>query len=241
MSTTTKILMVIALIGAIMGGIGVPDAIRIWKGDIDSTDDVAIDSMSAGQVIEGDIEAAYDIVAMGKTTKRYWFIPVSRSESPYYIVSNSKNNCYYLIDVNTKGKQDEFKTLMDQSWEYMDGKTDKAPEKVHITGKVGMMPIKVQEFLKEYCYESGMSDDEYKSMVESTHCITTEDLNMMKFAPPIIFGVSLICLIILLIKSAASAKEMKKILAGQTAALNVGERAGIGQNDKNKQADSYDI
>ena len=241
MSTTTKILMVIALLGAIMGGIGVPDAIRIWKGDIDKLEDVAIDSMSAGQVIEGDIEAAYDIVAMGKTTKRYWFIPVSRSESPYYIVSNPKNNCYYLIDVNTKDKQDEFKTLMDQSWEYMDGKTDKVPEKVHITGKVAMMPIKVQEFLKEYCFESGMSDAEYKSMVESTHCITTEDLSMMKFAPPIICGVSLICLIILLIRSAASARAMKKILAGHTAPLNEDAKADTGQNDENKQADSYDI
>ena len=241
MSTTTKILMVIALLGAIMGGIGVPDAIRIWKGDIDKLEDVAIDSMSAGQVIEGDIEVAYDIVAMGKTTKSYWFIPVSRSESPYYIVSNSKNNCYYLIDVSTKDKQDEFKTLMDQSWEFMDGKTDKVPEKVHITGKVAMMPIKVQEFLKEYCFESGMSDDEYKSMVESTHCITTEDLSMMKFAPPIICGVSLICLIILLIRSAASARAMKKSLAGRTVVLNEDAKAGIGQNDENKQTDSYDI
>ena len=103
------------------------------------------------------------------------------------------------------------------------------------------MPIKVQEFLKGYRFESAMSGAVYKSMVERTHCITTEDLSMMKFAPPIICGVSLICLIILLIRSAASAKAMKKILAGHTAPLNEDAKAGTGQNNENKQADSYDI
>lgn len=233
MSSSTKILLIIAILGAIMGGIGVPDAIKMWKDDIDALEDVAADSMTVGQALEGDVEVAYDIVATESTTKTYGFIPVSKSESPYYIVSNSKNSCYYLIDVTMKDKQDEFKTLMDQSWDYMDGKTDKEPEKVHITGKVGMMPTQVQEFLKEYCYKAGMSDDEYNNMVDHTHCITTTDFKVMKFVPLMIFGVSLLCLMILLIKKIAYPKTSKMSQAGRTVVLNEDIQANIAQNDDN--------
>ena len=88
----------------------------------------------------------------------------------------------------------------------------------------------MQEYLKEYCYEAGMSDDEYKNMVDHTHCITTTDLKVIKFVPLMIFGVSLLCLMILLIKKIAYPKTSKMSQAGRTAALNEDVQANIGQN-----------
>ncbi|MBR1752757.1 MAG: hypothetical protein IJ740_18125 [Ruminococcus sp.] len=204
MSKFTKVLLVIALVGAVIGGVGVADAIKIWKNDIDELDDVALGSMSAGQMLEGDVECAYDVVATETTTQTYGFIPVSKTESPFYIVSN--NNCYYLINVTRADMKEDFETLMEQSWDYIDGKTDSAPGKVHLTGQVVKTPDKVVEFLKEYCDEAQMTEDEYNNLVEHSYCVKTVKFDVMKYSPFIGFGVMLLCLIILIIKKIRSPK-----------------------------------
>lgn len=205
MSKLTKILLVVALMGAIVGGIGVPDAIKLWKNDISSVEDIKPGDIKAGEMYEGDIPDALDVVAKETTTQSYGFVPVSKTETPYYIVE--LENGYVVIDVTNKKKQDEFETLMDQTWDYFDGKTNDKPSEVSVSTTVIKMPDKVKEYLHEYCCdEGGMSEQEYAELVETACCLKTIEYKNTKFIPIIGFGVTLLCVIILIVKKAASPK-----------------------------------
>ena len=204
MSKLTKILLVIMVMGLIVGGIGVPDALKLWKNDINEVESIKVGELTAGEMYEGEITNAYDVIAVETTTQSYGFVPVSKTETPYYLVM--LENCYVVIDVPAAKDKEKFETLMDQTWDYLDEKTDDRPTPVKVSTTAIKMPDKVKQYLKEYCDESGMTQQEYDSIVESTCCLRTIVYKNTKFIPIIGFGVALLCLVILIVKKAMSPK-----------------------------------
>ncbi len=204
MSRLTKILLVVMVMGLIVGGIGVPDAIKLWKGDIDEIDSIEVGSLKAGEMYEGEIYDTYDIIAEETSTQSYGFIPVNKTVTPYYLVE--LENCYVIVDVTVKDDQSKFEKLLDETWDYLDGKTDDKPTPVKISTTAQKMPDKVKEFLKEYCEESGMSEEEYAKYVEDSYCLKTIVYKNTKFIPIVGFGIALLCAVILIIKKVTSPK-----------------------------------
>ena len=158
MSKLTKFLLGIMAVGLVVGFIGLSDAIKLWKGDINDIEDISVGDLKAGDMYEGEIIDAYDIIAEETTTQTYGFVPVNKSVTPYYFVE--LDNCYVVIDVTSEKQKEAFEKLMDQTWDYLDEKTDEKPDPVEISTTAIKMPDKVKEFLKDYCDESGMSSED---------------------------------------------------------------------------------
>ena len=204
MSKLTKFLLGIMAVGLVVGFIGISDAIKLWKGDINDIEEIGVGDLEAGDMYEGEIIDAYDIIAEETTTQTYGFVPVNKSVTPYYFVE--LDNCYVVIDVTSEKQKEAFEKLMDQTWDYLDEKTDEKPDPVEVSTTAIKMPDKVKEFLKDYCDESGMSSEEYAKFVEDTCCLKTIAYKNTKMAPLIGFGVAILCIIILVIKKAMSPK-----------------------------------
>ena len=204
MSRLTKILLCVMLAGLFVGGIGVADAIKVWKNDISDTEKIEVGSLEKGDLYEGNIAASIDMVAEQTTTSTYGFMPVSKTTSPYYLIENE--NCYMLICVTDVDKQEEFKELTTQTRGYMYGGYDKLPDGVNVTAQVVEMPDDAKKYLKEYCDQWGMPETEYAAIVEDAYCLKTVRFSGMKYAPLIGFGLALICAVILIIRKAKAPK-----------------------------------
>lgn len=204
MSKLTKVLLVIMVMGLVVGGIGVPDALKLWKDDINKIEDIEVGDLKAGDMYEGTIFDAYDVIAEETTTQTYGFVPVSKTVTPYYFVE--LENCYVVIDVTVAKEKDNFDELMHETWDYFDGKTDKTPSSHEISTTVIKMPDEVKKYLKEYCDEAGMTEQEYEQYVENSYCLKTIVYKNTKFIPIIGFGVALLCGIILIIKKVTGPK-----------------------------------
>ena len=204
MSKITKILLIVMVVGLIFGGIGAADAIKVWKGDITDTKEIDVGKLEKNGLYEGEITGCYDIIAEETTTRTYGGIPTSKTKSPYYLVNNG--NCYFVINVTVKDQQSDFDKMADQTWDYIDEKTDDMPTPVKVSAQAVDMPDKVKEFLKEYCDEWGLSDQDYAEMVENTCCLKTTKYDVMKYTPIIGFGAALLCAVILIIRKASAPK-----------------------------------
>ena len=204
MSKLTKVLLVIMIMGLVVGGIGVPDAVKLWKNDIGELEDIKVGDLSAGDMYEGEIVDAYDVIATETTTQSYGFVPVSKTETPYYIVE--LENSYVMIDVTVAKQKDDFEKLMNETWDYLDGKTNEVPSSLKVSAKAIKMPGKVKEYLKEYCDEAGMSEQEYSQYVEDSCCLQTIVYKNTKLIPIVGFGVAALCLVILVIRKLTGPK-----------------------------------
>lgn len=204
MGKLTKILLVVMIMGLVFGGVGAADAFKLWKGDIQDTKDITIGSLKKGDMYEGEIPYAYDVIAEETTTRTYGPVPVSKTKSPYYLVEGE--NSFFVINVTINGMSGQFDTLADQTWDELDGKTSATPDAVKVSTEVVEMPDKVKEYLKEYCNQWGMTDAEYAELVEDSYCLRTIKYDTAKYIPIIGIGVAILCAVILIIKKAAGPK-----------------------------------
>jgi hypothetical protein len=204
MSKLTKVLLILMIVGLVFGGVGAVDAFKVWKGDINDTKDIKIGDLKNGDLYEGEIPYAYDVIAEQVTTSTYGPVPVSKTKSPYYLVQNE--NCFFVINVTAAADQGDFDKLADLSWDQIDGKIKDDPEPVKVSAQASKMPDEVKKYLKEYCDEWGMSDSDYAELVEESCYLHTVNYNSMRYIPIAGFGVAILCVVILIIKKVTAPK-----------------------------------
>lgn len=205
MNRSAKVLLIIAILSAIVGAIGLPDAITLWKDGASDVQSLTPGSIEDGEMFDGKIDLAVDMIAKETSTKTYGFMPVSKTETPYYLVETE--NGYVVIDVTLANKQEDFEKLVKKTWELYDGKTKEKPEGIEVTLTAERIPVKVREYLQEYCEEGGMSAQDYSTIVETKYCLKTINYDYAKYTPPVCFGIALFCGLILLIKKLAGSKN----------------------------------
>ena len=198
MSRLTKILLTVMIIGLVFGGVGISDAVKIWNADIKNAADITVGGIKKGELYEGDIPFAYDIIAEQVTSTTYGPVPVSKTRTPYYLVQNE--NCFYVINVTASAKKSELDTLADLSWDQIDGTTTEDPAPVSVSTTAEELPDEVKDVLKDYCGKLGLTDEEYEELVEDSCCLRTVNYSSMKYIPIAGFGVAVLCALILIIR-----------------------------------------
>lgn len=197
MSRVKFIMLILGILGIFVGIIGIGDTIKIMGDDFVSLDTVKKDSMEIGDLVKGNIELAYDQVAIAKSSRSYGFIPMGSSETPYYLVAI--NDHFGVLSVGDKNVQSKLDTLADKTWDRIDGKTTALPTPVEVTTKVVAMPDKVKQYLHDYCKEWGMSEDDYLQFVDDSCVINYVQYDSMKMIPFIGFGAGALFIIIFII------------------------------------------
>lgn len=204
MSRLSKILLVIMIAGILVGAFGAVDAYRLISGDITDINDIEPGDIRAGRMFDGEIDSSFDSVAEETATTFYGIIPVNRSKSPYYLIE--LENCYVVINVTSDEDIEKFKTLTEQTLDYLYEERKDRPDPVNVTLRSKRTPEKVQEYLEQYCQAMGMTDDEYSEFVENTYCFTTVDFRGIKAIPIIAFSISFICAAVLIYKKVTGPK-----------------------------------
>ena len=202
MSRVKWFFLIVAAAGIIFGVIGIGDTVKILKEDFKDLSTVKKDGLDEGDLAKGVIYGAYDEIAVEKTTRTYGFIPMGSSETPYYLVELDGH--YGVLSSGNKDIQKKIEAMADKTWNYYDKKTENPPEPLEMTTKVIAMPGKVREYLKQYCKEWGMTDEQYASLVDDSCVINYVQYDTMKLIPFIGIGVgalSLVIFIIMLVKS----------------------------------------
>lgn len=219
MSRLKITILIIGIFGIIFGAVGISDTIAIFKEDFVDLDTVTSGELLTGDLAKGSIPGVYDQIAIEKTTRRYGFIPMGSSETPYYLVII--NDHFGVLSAGNKDLQNKLDQLADLTWDYDDGKITTPPTPVEVTTKVIAMPDKVRQFLKEYCKEWGMTDEQYATLVDDSCVINCVQYDSMKFIPFIGFGVGALCIVIFIIMIVKS--------KGKTVYVNEQPPQGFGQ------------
>ncbi|MBR4554567.1 MAG: hypothetical protein IKO27_03135 [Ruminococcus sp.] len=191
------IIAAISVIGFFMGAIGLGDTIKIMKDDITDFKTVDKESAEVGDLVRGDIDASFGQIAVQKTTRKYGFIPMGSSETPYYLVYF--NNHYAVVSAGNKDVQTSLDKLADQSRAILDNPDAPVPTPVNVTTKVIAMPDKVKQYLKECFDEWGLTTQDYLELVDESCVFNCVQYDSMKFIPFIGFGVGALFLIIFII------------------------------------------
>ena len=197
MSRLKLTILILAVCGIVFGVIGIGDTIKILKEDFVDLDNAKIGDLQTGDLAKGKICWAYDKIAIEKTTRKYGFIPMGSSETPYYLVEVGDH--FAVVSVGNKDLQKRIENLSDQTLAYDKGTTTTEPTPVEVTTKVIEMPDKVKQFLKDYCKEWEMSDEDYAKYVDDSCVINCVQYDSMKLIPFIGIGAGVLLLVIFLI------------------------------------------
>lgn len=197
MSRLKLTILILAICGIVFGAIGIGDTIKILKEDFVDLDNVKIGDLQTGDLAKGNICWAYDKIAVEKTTRKYGFIPMGSSETPYYLVEAGDH--FAVISVGNKDLQKKIETCADQTYAFDKGTSSNEPTPVEVTTKIIAMPDKVKQYLGEYCKEWGMTDDDYAKLVDDSCVINCVQYDTMKLIPFIGIGVGVLLLVIFLI------------------------------------------
>ena len=197
MSRLKLTVLILAIFGIIFGAIGMKDAIAIMREDFVDLDNTKIGDIQTGDLAKGSIYWAYDKIAIEKTTRRYGFIPMGSSETPYYLVEAGDH--FAVTSVGNKDLQTKIEKCADQTLAYDKKTTKTEPTPVEVTTKVIEMPDKVRQFLKDYCKEWGMTDEDYAKLVDDSCVINCVQYDTMKMMPFIGLGAGALLLVIFFI------------------------------------------
>ena len=206
MNGLTKALLIIGIMAAIIGAIGLPDAITLWTDDASGLDSLTPGSIEEGDVFRGEVPVSVDLIAEEVTVKKYGFVKIGETKTPFYLVK--LENGYALANVTFAKKQEAFKELTRDSHSYYRGGSGDKPEGVEITAVSERMPANLKEYLKDYCESGGLTEQEYSEMVENTYCLRTINYDYAKYTPPICFGVAGLCAIIIVIGKLTGSKAV---------------------------------
>ena len=198
MKRSTIFLIAVAVIGIVMGAVGLGDSIRIFKNDINDLTPMKKTEFETGDLLEGDLFLVVDQIATEETTRTYGFVPVSKSETPYYLVTNDES--YFVISVGNKDMQKKFDDYCDQCYKYLMDETGSVPEPegFKVSAKSSEMNSEVRGYLEDYCKDNlGMTSDDIKDYVVTDVCLSTVQYSSMKWIPFVGFGVALLAIAIL--------------------------------------------
>ncbi|MBR1764863.1 MAG: hypothetical protein IJ746_05665 [Ruminococcus sp.] len=207
MKRSTVLLIALAVIGIVMGAVGLKDSIRIFKDDFSDLTAMKQTEFESGDLAEGELFLVIDQIATEETTRTYGFVPVSKSETPYYLVTNDE--CYFVISVGNKDRQKEFDDYCDKSFVYItdDTYTVPAPDGLKVSAKASDMNSEVRGYLEDYCKNTlGMSDADYRELVVTDVCLSAVQYSSMKWMPFIGFGIAALSIVILIVLKKRSSR-----------------------------------
>ena len=203
-SVGLRVYIVVMIIGLFMTISSAKDAITLLKDDPADLNDKKISGYNEGEMVEGNMRFAFDIIAKLETSRTVYGIPVNKTETPYYLVyssdsSQSENGHYVVMHLTDKNSMVRLHSLMVYTKNLL-AKGDaekfyKNTEPYMVKTKTVEMPKEVKEYLYQYFEESGMTKAECDEMVAD--CVLEEiDYSQTKVLPFIGLGLMLVASLI---------------------------------------------